>query len=104
MSELTSLRNMDNRFESVINKRGNNFSEGEKQLVGLARCLYKDFEILILDEMDASLSKTLALKVFQNLMAAYRDKIIIYISHRPELTELADVVIGIEDHGVSIAQ
>jgi ATP-binding cassette subfamily B protein len=58
--------------------------EVKKQRIILARSLYKDFDILFIDEALSEVSYNLRLKIINNLNNYFKDKTIIYVSHNFE--------------------
>ena len=78
--------------EKIINKKNyklnsiidNNLSRGEEQIIILARNLYQDKEILLLDESLSEISYNLRNKIIYNINNYYKDKLIIYVSHNLE--------------------
>ena len=73
-------------FQSLISIKdagldGSNLSGGQKQLVSIARALYKDSEVLILDEPDSALDKEKNKILLDVLMQLKGTKTIIMISH-----------------------
>lgn len=76
-------------LEDVINKKENkintivrdNFSGGEKQKIIIARSLYKNFNILILDEAFSEIAVRERVRIINKINEIYRDKTIIYVNH-----------------------
>ena len=83
------------RFESVIGSDEANISGGEKQRIILARACLKDFNILILDEALSEVDMNLELEILKNIRKVYKDKTIIYISHK-KYPNIFDEVINME--------
>ena len=75
------VKRKDRNF--VIDENGKNISGGEKQRICLARSLYKDPEILILDEATSSLDISIENEILTRIFKVFKDKTIIFISHRP---------------------
>ena len=70
------------RYETYISSDENNLSGGEKQRIILARALLNKFNILILDEALSEVDRKLELNIIKNIRRLYKDKTIIYISHK----------------------
>ena len=82
--ELSDLKNFVNSKENLelfnVGEFGNNLSGGQKQKVGLARALYQDSEILILDESTNAIDEVSERKIIENILSL-NDKTIIFITH-----------------------
>ena len=66
----------------IIDDDGVDFSGGEKQKLALARALYKDAPVVILDEPTAALDALAEYKLYQNFDSMIGKKTAVYISHR----------------------
>ena len=82
------------RYESSISASAN-ISGGEKQRIILARALLKNFNILILDEALSEVDTKKELEILKNIRKIYKDKTIIYISHK-NYANIFDEVINLE--------
>lgn len=78
---------------SIISKNLNKLSGGERQRVILARALYFDRNVMILDEATNALDKTIEGKIIEYLMNS--DKTVIFISHSLDLKSKVDLNINI---------
>ena len=68
----------------IISEHGKNISGGQRQRVALARALYKDFDLLLLDEPCSELDELSEIRMLKNLEGlANKGKIIVLITHRP---------------------
>ncbi len=70
------------RYETIVSVDTNNLSGGEKQRVVLARALLNDFKILIIDEALSEVDIPTEIKIIKNIQKYFKDKTIIYISHK----------------------
>ena len=70
------------RYETFISPDENNLSGGEIQRIILARALLNSFNILLLDEALSEVDMKLELSILKNMRKLYKDKTIIYISHK----------------------
>ena len=71
-----------NRLETIINANLNNLSGGEKQRLILARGLLKNCNVIILDEALSEVDLKLEKQIIGDIMKFYKDKILIYVSHK----------------------
>jgi len=84
-------------YNMIIEENGFNLSGGEKQRIILARAISKPFEILIIDEGLNQVDTKMERNIINNLIKKYKEKTIIYISHRLENQDLFDKLIKIEN-------
>jgi len=84
-------------YATIISENGGNFSGGEKQRLAIARALYRNPEILILDEATSSLDTINEQKVQQTLeWFAGLGKTIIVIAHRLSTIKNCDDIIVLD--------
>ncbi len=73
------IRTLPDGYDSIVNEEANNISQGEKQLLTIARALLKDPQIMILDEATSSVDTRLEKRLqdaMQNVMkgrTSFRD-------------------------------
>ena len=85
-------------YDTVIGERGIRISGGQRQRIGIARAMYNDPEVLILDEATSSLDNITEAMVMVAIQGLTRKKTILMIAHR--LTTLVDCdVIHFMDQG-----
>lgn len=85
------------RFETFISPDENNLSGGERQRIILARSLLNNFNILLLDEALSEVDMKLELSILKNMRKLYKDKTIIYISHK-KYPKIFDNVINLRSN------
>ncbi len=84
------------RYDSLIENSTMNLSGGERQRIILARGLLKKASIIILDEALSEVDKKLEGKIIKNIRKYFKDKTIIYISHKNQ-TKTFENIINIGD-------
>lgn len=82
-------------FDTIVGSRGVNLSGGQRQLISLARALYSEAPILILDEFSSSMDKKIEKKILNVLETIRNHRTILYISHRDSCKLIADRVINV---------
>jgi ABC-type multidrug transport system fused ATPase/permease subunit len=73
---------LPNGYDTVVGERGIRFSGGQRQRIGIARALYHDPDVLILDEATSSLDTITERIVMQAVRDLMGDKTILMIAHR----------------------
>lgn len=76
----------------VIDDNGVEFSGGENQKLAIARALYKNGDIIILDEPTAALDPISEENIYKSLNVLIGNKTAIYISHRLSSTRFCDEI------------
>jgi len=104
ISEFFSHLNEKN--ENIIGEKGNKLSGGERQRLGLARALYRDPEIIILDEATNALDKETEKLFYSALMQNYTNKTVIVVSHNKNLTkeQFFDKIFKVENKKIIIEE
>jgi ABC-type multidrug transport system fused ATPase/permease subunit len=76
-------------------------SGGEQQKLALARALYKDSPLIILDEPTAALDPIAENEMYRRYAELTRGKTSIYISHRLASTRFCDRILFLDKHGIA---
>ena len=85
-SELTEyIDELPDGLNTIVGNRGVRISGGQKQRIGIARALYFNRKILILDEATNSLDEKNEQKILNNIMNEYQSKTIICIAHNHKI-------------------
>ena len=93
------VRDLPDGLATHMGEHGRQFSGGEKQRIALARALLREPDLLILDEVTASLDAANAASVRQSIEALRGTRTIVLLTHDRELLALADTVIELGGHG-----
>lgn len=83
---------IDTQLLKVVYDDGVDLSGGERQKLALARALYKDSPVIVLDEPTAALDALAEYELYQNFNSMIGDKSAVYISHRLSSTRFCDVI------------
>jgi len=79
-------------YEEVIGERGCRLSGGQRQRLAIARALYRDASLLILDEATSSLDSTAESEIVETLHALRSERTIVVVAHRAGALRLCDLV------------
>lgn len=86
----------DSYMTKQITKNGIELSGGQQQRLMLARALYKDAPILILDEPTAALDPIAESEIYESYLKYTQNKTAIFISHRLASTRFSDRIVMME--------
>lgn len=90
-------------YDTVVGERGVRLSGGQRQRIGIARALYHDPEVLVLDEATSNLDQGTERAVHKAIEQAAAAKTIIMIAHRLSTTRNCDTLYML-DRGSIVAQ
>lgn len=88
---------LDDYMTKYFMKEGVTFSGGEMQRFILARAIYKDAPLLILDEPTAALDPIAESEIYNKYAEISREKTSIFISHRLASTSFSDKILFLKD-------
>ncbi len=84
------------RAETIVGERGVRLSGGQRQRIGIARALYLDPEVLVLDEATSSLDTETELGVMNAVNRLHGRKTLIIVAHRLSTVAACDELIKLE--------
>ncbi len=84
-------------FNMLLEENGSNLSGGEKERVVLSRSLMKNSDIYIMDETLSQVDTKKEREILTNLFNFYKEKTIIFISHRFDNEDLFDKCINLNE-------
>ncbi len=93
----TLEKGIDTSLLKTFDENGVVFSGGQSQKIALARALYKDGPVVILDEPTAALDALAEQEIYEKFNSLVKDKTAIYISHRLASTRFCDVIAFFEN-------
>ena len=85
------------KLETVVGERGVRLSGGQRQRIGIARALYHNPSVLVLDEATSSLDTPTEHGVMQAVQALQGSKTVLIVAHRMSTVEYCDRLYKIEN-------
>ncbi len=82
------IANLEHGLDSELSERGQNISQGEKQLISFARALAFNPEIIVMDEATASIDPQTEAKIQRTMEQVFANKTAVVVAHR--LTSVLD--------------
>lgn len=84
------IRHLPNGYDTLLREDGKGISQGERQLLSIARAILRDPAVLILDEATSSIDTVTEVKIQQALARLMAGRTSIVIAHRLNTIESAD--------------
>lgn len=94
------IRTLPDGYDMVLNEEGNNISQGEKQLLTIARAFLKDPQILILDEATSSVDTRLEKMLQEAMHNVMLGRTSFVIAHRLSTIRNADLILVLQDGNI----
>jgi ABC-type multidrug transport system fused ATPase/permease subunit len=91
------VASLPDKLGTVVGERGVRLSGGQRQRIGIARALYHNPSVLVLDEATSSLDTPTEHGVMQAVQALQGAKTVIIVAHRLSTVEYCDRLYRIED-------
>ncbi|KAM1027513.1 hypothetical protein ACFX13_040999 [Malus domestica] len=87
-----------------IGERGINMSGGQKQRIQIARAVYQDADIYLLDDPFSAVDAHTGTQLFEDcMMGILREKTILYVTHQVEFLPAADFILVMQDGKIAQA-
>jgi ABC-type multidrug transport system fused ATPase/permease subunit len=83
-------------YGSLVGERGANLSGGQRQRIRIARALYRDPSVLVLDEATNELDLVTEARILASLRSL-ENKTLVFVSHKPSVSMACDEVIVLEN-------
>lgn len=96
------IEKLKDKDETFLGENGDKISMGEKQRVGIARAIYRDAEIVIMDEMSNFLDEKNKKEIIENIQNHFKDKIIIMVSHDKEILSYSNKIYELKDKKLNL--
>lgn len=94
------IKHLPNQYETKNSSEGSNLSQGQKQLLAIARAILADADILILDEATSNIDTRTELQIQEGLNNLMRGRTSFVIAHRLKTIEKADQILVIKDGSI----
>src|SRR5699024_5532736 len=92
------VRRLPDGYDTVLNESGSNVSQGQRQLITIARAFLADPEILILDEATSSVDTRTELHIQHAMERLLKGRTSFVVAHRLSTIQNADNII-VMNHG-----
>ena len=90
------IRRLPQGYQTQVSEQGNNFSQGQRQLLAIARAILADPRILILDEATSSVDTRTEMLIQEALLQLMEGRTAFVIAHRLSTIRSADQVLVID--------
>jgi ATP-binding cassette subfamily B multidrug efflux pump len=84
-------------YDTILNEDGMNISQGQKQLLTIARAMLLDAKMLILDEATSNVDTRTEIQIQEAMRALMKDKTCFVIAHRLSTIQNADTILVVQD-------
>jgi ABC-type multidrug transport system fused ATPase/permease subunit len=93
----SAIESWEDKYDTVVGERGIRLSGGQRQRLGIARALYNDADVIVLDEGTSALDSNTERALIEAINSMSRDITILMIAHRLSTLEGCDEIYEISD-------
>ncbi|WPF87959.1 peptidase domain-containing ABC transporter [Cyanobacterium aponinum AL20118] len=93
------IMNLANGYNTRVGERGASLSGGQRQRIAIARSVLQNPRMLVLDEATSALDYNTEAQVCHNLIHAFHDRTVLFITHRLATIRSADLIV-VMDSGI----
>ncbi len=97
------IERLPDGYDSMLAESGSNLSQGQRQLLSIARAVLADPKILILDEATSSVDTRTEMYIQQAMVALMSNRTSLIIAHRLSTIRDADVIVVVKDGAIAEA-
>jgi ATP-binding cassette subfamily B multidrug efflux pump len=94
------IRRLPKGYNTEVSEQGSNFSQGQRQLLAIARAVLADPAILILDEATSSVDTRTEMFIQDALLRLMEGRTAFVIAHRLSTIQNADQVLVVDEHRI----
>ena len=106
VKNLSQLEGMINKMEkkeaTLVGQNGLLISGGQKQRISIARAMYKNASIILMDEITSNLDENTEQKILNNLLTFKGKKTLIFITHKKKLLNICDKIYKMENKNIQL--
>ncbi len=86
------IDDLPNGYHEILGERGSRLSGGQRQKLGIARALYRESALILMDEATSSLDPATEVQITEALADHLRGKTVLIVAHRLEALRRCDVI------------
>jgi ATP-binding cassette, subfamily B, multidrug efflux pump len=94
------IKKLPKGYKTILNQEGSGISQGQKQLLSIARAILADPSLLILDEATSSIDTITEMKIQEALQRLMTGRTSFVIAHRLNTIQQADQILVLHDGGI----
>lgn len=94
------VQQLPDGVHTLLGENGTAISGGQRQRIALARALYRDFELLVMDEATAALDEKTEMAVIDSIRQLKQGKTLLVVTHHKILADACDLVYEVADQKI----
>ena len=98
------INSLPEKFDTKLSTFGSNISVGQKQRIGIARTLYNNPKILLLDEPTSSLDFETEKNFFITLQKIKKERLIIMTTHKTNIQDYIDHTLELKEKSIYLKE